>query len=60
MKIKITYQAEEQQQADDLTDHIRRNYKGVKIRKSDKYPPFFHSYLSIRKPYKPPDQGKNI
>ena len=49
MKIKITYQAEEQQQADEITGFIRGRYKGVKLRKSDKYPPFFHSYLTVKK-----------
>ena len=59
MKIKITYQAEEQPQADEITAYIRSRYKGVKLRESDKYSPFFHSYLSIRKAREPHKQGKN-
>ena len=48
MKIKITYQTEEKQCADEISEFIRNRYRGVKLRKSDKYPPFFHSYLSVR------------
>ena len=59
MKIKIAYQAEEQPQAEEITAYIRSRYKGVKLRKSDKYAPFLHSYLTIKKRDKPPDQGKN-
>lgn len=58
MKVKITYQAEEEPQAKEITAYIRSRYKGTKLRKSDKHPPFFHSYLYIKKAAEAPKQGK--
>ncbi len=50
MKIKITYQELENQYAQRIADFIQREFPGVKLRKSNAYPPFFHTYLTVKIP----------
>ena len=48
MKIKITYETDwELNQAVNAIKYAFPNYT-VKISKSDRHPPFFHAYLTIR------------
>ena len=52
MKIKITYETENQlQQA--LTSPLQSLINaGAKVRKSDRYAPFYHLYIEVRNPDK--------
>lgn len=57
MKIKIAYQTE-----DELLDALRRPLQeyidnGAKLNKSDRYPPYKHAYLTIKKPENPSNTG---
>ena len=55
MKIKISYQADESEEADRLTEQLKNNnlLSGVKVTKSDRYAPFFHIYLATKNSRKP-------
>lgn len=48
MKIKISYQEHEAKQAKEIEDSVKRRYNTVKVTKSDRYAPFFHTYLSVK------------
>ncbi len=45
MKIKITYQTEEE--LEQIMAAVKSVYTCYKVRKSSKYAPYFHVYISI-------------
>lgn len=57
MKITIAYIPDEQEAATDMVTAIRRISPNMKVRKSDRHPPFRHIYLATKKPENP-CQGK--
>lgn len=59
MKIKITYETEEQlQQA--LNSPLQSLIStGAKVRKSDRHAPFYHLYIEVRNPNKARNGGEN-
>ena len=50
MKITIAYTEEEGQEKDKLLGIIGAVYPAIKIRKSDRNPPFHHVYLTTKRP----------
>ena len=48
MKIKITYQANEEPAAQEELEHYQKKYTNLKIHKSDRYSPYYHLYLTIK------------
>ena len=59
MKISIAYLPEEHQAAGIIKRVICATFGGVKVRKSDRHPPFIHIYLTTTKPEKPNNSGDN-
>lgn len=57
MKITIAYIPDEQEAATDMVTALRRISPNMKVRKSDRHPPFRHIYLATKKPENP-CQGK--
>lgn len=60
MKIKIAYQAHEAERARDIEDWIKWRTSLVakpKVVKSDRHPPFFHTYLTVE--FKHTDRGSD-
>lgn len=53
MKIAITYRPHEAPQAAGIISMIRKYLPGIKARKSDRYAPFYHVYLTTRNPENP-------
>ena len=51
MKITIAYTGEETRKAETLLSLIRTLCPGIKTRRSDRYPPYKHLYLSTEKPH---------
>ncbi len=51
IKIKISYQADEQEKADQVTELLKET--GFKPTKSDRYTPFLHTYLVDKNGKKP-------
>ncbi len=51
MKIRITYEEDERKVAEELTEKIQSNkHLGIlKVTKSDRNKPFFHTYLATKK-----------
>ena len=52
MKIKITYQDEEDPEVVEDVQYYRNKYGGIKTHKSDLHPPFKHVYLTVERPNK--------
>ena len=50
MKITISYIEDEQKEAATIVAVLRRLQPGVKVRESDRHPPFKHTYLTTKKP----------
>lgn len=48
MKIALTYQPQEAQQAARVIALVKNLCPGVKARKSDRHAPFIHVYLTIK------------
>lgn len=59
VKITIAYISDEQEAAANVVAALRRLHPGVKVRESDRTPPFKHLYLTTKKPGKPHGFGKN-
>lgn len=55
MKITITYQPGEDQQARSILDQIRHQLGKVKIKHSDRHKPYLHIYIA-----KEPPTGTNL
>jgi len=53
MKITIAYIPEEQAEADADLSALLLHHPGAKVRKSDRHPPFLHTYLTTKKPETP-------
>lgn len=53
VKIKIAYQDGEALQARTVEEWVRALWPQVKVRKSDRYTPFLHTYLTVDLPKKP-------
>lgn len=49
MKIKITYQDGEELAARTVEEWCRIIFPGIKIRKSDRHPPYLHIYLTTKR-----------
>lgn len=49
MKITIAFTDMEQQEAATIVAVLRRLQPGVKVRESDRHPPFKHIYLTTKK-----------
>lgn len=58
MKIKISYEANEEYDALDIVGYIKGRFPDVKCRKSNRYPPFYHIYLAIKNRGNPHNKGK--
>lgn len=58
MKIKITYQDEEEPEVMEDVQYYRDKYRGIKAHKSDLHPPFKHIYLATRNHKRPHDTSK--
>lgn len=52
MKITISYIEDEQKEAATIVAVLRRLQPGVKVRESDRHPPFKHVYMNTTKPGK--------
>ena len=59
MKITIAYLPEEEREADIIHVFSRSLLDNVKVRKSDRHPPFKHIYLTAKKPEKPCNSEDN-
>lgn len=61
MKITIAYIAEEERAAGEALAALLQLYPGGKVRKSDRYAPIKHLYLTVKEPFRtaetPADQG---
>lgn len=57
MKMTIAYQSDEQKEADTVAAAMRSLLPAVKVRESDRHPPFKHIYMTIKKPEKPHGSG---
>lgn len=53
MKIKIAYLPGEEKAARTIEEFARVIFPGVKVKKSDRYAPFIHTYLSTKTGEKP-------
>ena len=53
MKITIAYIAEEKAEAEKELIHLMGIYPRARIHKSDRYTPFYHIYLTTKKPQTP-------
>lgn len=58
MKIKISYLPQEEKQINEDLAYFLNKYSGVKVHRSDRYPPFLHLYLSTKTPKKSDSSGK--
>ncbi len=59
MKIAITYKPHESPQAAGIISMIREQIPGIKARKSDRYAPFYHVYLTTRNAGNPSNHKGN-
>lgn len=59
MKITIAHTAEEEQEARIIQRFVCGLCKPVKVRKSDRHPPFEHIYLTTKKPGNPCNSSEN-
>ena len=46
MKIKISYTADETENADALAEDIRKRIPNASVKRSDRHPPYRHLYIS--------------
>ncbi len=46
MKIKITYETEQELKV--VLDALNTRIRGLKVRKSDNYPPYKHAYITVK------------
>ena len=53
MKLKLTYQPEEQEEAAGVLAALRGLLPGVRVHKNESKPPFIHVYLTTKKPGNP-------
>lgn len=53
MKITLAYMPEEQEDAAVTVAALQRLYPAAKVRKSERHPPFKHTYLTTKKPENP-------
>lgn len=53
MKLKLTYQPEEQEEAADVLAALLALLPGVRVHKNDSKAPYIHVYLTTRKPGTP-------
>lgn len=51
MKITIAYRADETPAAQAVAADIRRLLPAVKVRESDRHPPFKHVYMTVKNPH---------
>lgn len=58
MKIKISYEANEEFDMLDIVGYFKERFPDVKCRKCDRYPPFHHVYLTVKNRLKPHSKGK--
>lgn len=49
MKIKLSYLPEEQEIAEQVKERLMKLFPGLKVHKSDHYPPFLHIYMSLKR-----------
>ena len=49
MKVKITYTEQEEPLMHAIAEFVRVLFKGIKIRYSDRYPPYLHAYITATK-----------
>ena len=59
MKITIAYLPAEAAEAVAVQEAIQRIYPAVKVRKSDRKPPFIHLYLTTKKAANPFESREN-
>lgn len=59
MKVTIAHTAEEREEAAAVLAALRPLLPGVRVRKSDRHPPFSHIYLTTRKPETPCNSEEN-
>ena len=52
MKITICYTKDESLKARTVEEYLRAMFPGIKVRESDKHPPYFHTYLTTKRPEK--------
>ena len=55
MKITIAYRPEEERDAEKTLALLLQRYPRGKVRKSDRYPPVKHLYLTVKEPLKKPE-----
>ena len=60
MKITITYLPEEEREAHIIHIFSQSLLGNVKVRKSDRHPPFKHIYLTTKRPETLAIQGKRL
>ena len=53
MKVSISYMEDESREADLIYRAVRDMLPSIKVRKSDRHPPFKQLYLTTKFPYKP-------
>lgn len=53
MKISVAYIPAEQEEAAAVLAALRRLCPGIKVKESDRHPPFKHIYLTTKKPGNP-------
>lgn len=59
MKLNLTYQLEEQEQANAALAALLALLPGVRVRKNASKPPYIHVYLTTRKPKNRCNSGEN-
>ncbi len=59
MKVIIAHTAEEREEAAAVLAALRPLLPGVRVRKSDRHPPFKHIYLTTKRPGTPHDFKEN-
>lgn len=59
MKIQLSYLPGEDLAARTVEEWCRGTFPGVKVRESDRHPPFKHIYMTTKKPETPCDSKEN-
>lgn len=57
MKITIAYLSDETAAANKIINEVASRHPTVKVKKSNRHPPFNHAYLTIKKPDTPHQIG---
>lgn len=60
MKVKVSYISEEKQEAAGVLAAIRSVLPAVRMRKSDRNPPYKHIYLTTKKAGKPCNSKEDV